>query len=474
MTRALTAPVPAVTTAPRTTNTRATNTRITFLALSTALASFSLLQSLVGPVLPDIQRDLHTDQGTVTWVLTAWLLSAAVATPIMGRVGDMFGKKRTLLFSLGALCAGLLVSALAPTVGVLIAGRVVQGLGGAVFPLAFGIVRDEFPAARVAGTIGRLSAVIGIGGGLGIVLAGPVVSALDWRWLFWLPLAVVGAVTVVIGRYVPESPLRSPGRVNALAAVLLAGWLVALLVPISKATTWGWGGPVLGSLAVAAALATAWVVVEVRSAQPLVDMRLMRLPAVWRTNVVTFLFGAGMFGTWAFLPQLVQTPTSTGYGLGYSATGAGLLMLPMLVTMAVAGMLSGPLTPRLGAKAQLVAGAALTAVSCLALALRHGQAWQIALATGVFGLGLGLVYAAVINLVVAAVAPGQTAVASGANANIRVIGGAVGAAVMTALVTSTLRPDGLPVGSGYTAGFLALAASLGAAFLVALLVPARD
>jgi MFS family permease len=235
MTRALTAPVAAAATAAA----RTTSTRVTFLALGIALAAFAMLQSLVSPVLPDIQRDLRTDQPTVTWVLTAWLLSAAVATPIMGRLGDMFGKKRTMLVALGALCAGLLVSALAPTIGVLIAGRVVQGLGGAVFPLAFGIVRDEFPGHRVPGAIGRLSAVIGVGGGLGIVLAGPVVAALDWRWLFWVPLGVFAGVTLVIARAVPESPLRSPGRVNAVAAVLLSGWLVALLVPVSKATSWG-------------------------------------------------------------------------------------------------------------------------------------------------------------------------------------------------------------------------------------------
>jgi MFS family permease len=469
MTRALTAPPVAAPIAPA----RSTS-RVTLLALSTALAAFAMLQSLVSPVLPDIQRDLRTDQGTVTWVLTAWLLSAAVATPIMGRLGDMFGKKRTMLVALTALCAGLLVSALAPTVGVLIAGRVVQGLGGAVFPLAFGIVRDELPAPRVPVAIGRLSAVIGVGGGLGIVLAGPVVAALDWRWLFWVPLGVFAAVTLVIARAVPESPVRAPGRVNLVAAVLLAGWLVALLVPVSKAATWGWtGARVLVPLLLAVALAAAWVLVELRSTQALIDVRLMRLPAVWRTNLVTFLFGAGMFGAWAFLPQLVQTPASAGYGFGYTATGAGLLMLPMLVTMAVAGVLSGPLTPVLSAKSQLVAGAALTALACLALALRHGAPWQVAVATGVFGLGLGLVYAAVINLVVVAVPAGQTAVASGTNANVRTIGGAVGAAVMTALVTASVRPDGRPAGAGYTAGFLVLAAGLAVATTVATFVPAR-
>src|SRR4051794_34481183 len=272
------------------------STRVTFAVLAAAAAAFSVLQSLVNPVLPTIQHELHTTQGAVTWVLTAYLLSASVATPLLGRVGDIAGKSRTLLLALGALAVGSLIAALAPNVGVLIGARVLQGLGGAIFPLAFGIIRDEFPARSVAGAIGGISGVIAAGGGLAIVLAGPIVDVLGWRFLFWIPLVVVSAAAFAAHRFLPESPARGTGRLNWLAAALLSGWLVALLIGLSEVPSHGWSGtPVLGLFGLAIVVAAAWIGVELRSAEPLIDMRMMRLPGVWTTNLVALLFGAGMF-----------------------------------------------------------------------------------------------------------------------------------------------------------------------------------
>src|SRR3982750_2251617 len=199
-----------------------TSPRVTFAVLAAAAAAFSLMQSLVTPVLPTIQLDLHTSTGTVTWVLTAWLLSASVATPLMGRIADMIGKDRTLLVALAAIAVGCLVAAVAPNVTVLIVARVVQGLGSAVFPGSFGIIRDEFPPGRVTSAVGVMSAVIATGSGFGIVLAGPIVGALNWRWLFWIPMAVVIVVGILAWRVVPASPVRTPGKVNWLAAALLS------------------------------------------------------------------------------------------------------------------------------------------------------------------------------------------------------------------------------------------------------------
>ncbi|WP_169946541.1 MFS transporter [Microbispora sp. H11081] len=447
--------------------------RLIFLALAAATASFSLLQSLASPVLSTIQHDLHTSQTTVTWVLTAWLLSASVATPLLGRIADMIGKDRTLLVSLAAIVLGCVVAALAPNVGVLIAGRVIQGLGGAVFPVSFGIVRDEFPAARVPSMVGILSAVIAAGGGVGIVLAGPIVDALGWRWLFWTPAIVVVATAFLAYRTVPRSPVRTPGRVNWPAAALLSGWLVALLVPLTEASAWGWGSPaVVVPLAIAAVLFAAWIAVELRSRDPLIDMRMMRLPAVWTTNLVALLFGAGMFASYAFLPQFMQMPVAvTGYGFGSSVTEAGLLMLPMLVTMAVAGAVSGPISRVAGVKTQLVWGCVLGALSIAGVALWHDRPWQLAVATAVFGLGLGLAYAAMTNLIVQSVPARQTAVAGGMNTNIRTIGGSIGTAVISSVVTGHPRPDGLPYESGFTTAFLALAVTLAVTVAVSLLVP---
>ncbi|MEU6349120.1 MFS transporter [Streptomyces sp. NPDC047072] len=450
------------------------STRLTFAVLATGAGVFSMLQSLIAPALPTVQHALHTSQSTATWVMTAYLLSASIFTPILGRVGDLVGKKRTLVAVLATVAVGCLLAALAPSIGVLVVARVIQGVGGALFPLSFGIIRDEFAPSEVSGSISNLSAVIAAGGGVGMVAAGPIVSALDYRWLFWIPVAIVVAATLIAVRYVPESPRRAAGNVNWLGAALLSAWLVALLLPLSQAGKWGWGSVrVLGLFAAAVVLFAAWLYSEARSRTPLIDLKVMRLPAVWTTNAVALLFGAGMYALWSFLPGFVQTPTAAGYGFGASVTAAGLLMLPMLVAMFFSGVLSGRLEPVVGAKPLLMTGAALGALACGILAAWHDEQWQIAVVAGLFGLGIGLAFASMANLIVGSVPADQTGAATGMNANIRTIGGSVGAAVTSVLVTGTLQPSGLPYESGYTHGFTLLAVLCLAAALAALLVPVR-
>ncbi|UXY31269.1 MFS transporter [Streptomyces sp. HUAS TT20] len=450
------------------------STRLTFVVLATGAGVFAMLQSLIAPALPTVQHAMHSSQSTATWVMTAYLLSASVFTPILGRVGDLVGRKRTLVAVLMAVLAGCLVAALAPNMGVLIVARVAQGVGGALFPLSFGIIRDEFAPARVSGSISNLSAVIAAGGGVGMVAAGPIVSALDYRWLFWIPVAVVAATVPIALRYVPESPNRAEGSVSWLGAGLLSAWLVALLLPLSQAGQWGWGSvKVLGLFAAAVVLFAGWLLVEARSRTPLIDLRVMRLPAVWTTNTAALLFGAGMYAIWSFLPGFVQTPRSAGYGFGATVTESGLLMLPMLVAMFLSGVLGGRLAPVVGPKAQLTTGAALGAFALGFLALWHDERWQIAFVAGVFGLGIGLAFASMANLIVGSVPAEQTGAATGMNANIRTIGGSVGAALTSVLVTGHLQPSGLPYGSGYAHGFTLLALLCLGAAGAALLVPVR-
>ena len=260
---------------------------VTFAVLALGVSAFALLQSLVIPVLTTIQHDLHTSQSTVTWVLTAYLLSASIMTPILGRIGDMTGKKRVFVGTLLALAVGSVMAALAPSIGVMIVARVIQGFAGGMLPVAFGIIRDEFPSERVPGAVGVIAALAAVGAGLGIVIAGPIVSALDYHWLFWLPLILTAITAVCAIALVPESEVRAPGRISWLPAVLLSGWLVALLVALSEAPDWGWGsGAVLSLLAAAVILAGAWVAAELRATTPLIDMKMMRTTAVWTNNLV--------------------------------------------------------------------------------------------------------------------------------------------------------------------------------------------
>jgi EmrB/QacA subfamily drug resistance transporter len=448
--------------------------RLILAVLAIGTSAYSLLQSMVSPVLPVLQTDLHTTQSTVTWVLTAYLLSASVFTPILGRIGDMIGKEKVLVAVLAALALGSILAALATSISVMIIARVVQGAGGGIIPLSFGIIRDEFPREKVAGAVSLVAALLAVGGGVGLVLAGPIESALDYHWLFWIPGIIVAIVAVLTHFVIPESPTRTPGKINWVAAILLSGWLVSLLVAVSQAQSWGWGSAkFIGLIALAIVLAASWIAVELRpgDAQPLIDMRMMRIPAVWTTNLVALLFGAGMYSLFAFIPEFLQTPSSAGYGFGSSVTQSGLIVLPMASTMFIFGALSSPWSKRYGAKAVLIAGAAISVPSYLILAFAHDQIWEIAVAMTLTGAGFGLAFSAMSNIIVDAVPSSQTGVASGMNANIRTIGGSIGAAVVASIITSSVLPGGLPKESGYTIGFLVLGIVTAIAALAGLLIP---
>jgi EmrB/QacA subfamily drug resistance transporter len=452
--------------------TRRTPHQVTFAVLAAGVSAYALLQSLVTPVLPTIQESLHTNQNTVTWVLTAYLLSASIFTPIMGRIGDMIGKERVFVATMSALAAGSLLAALATNVQVMIIARVIQGIGGGVLPLAFGIIRDEFPKEKLSGAVGAIASLIAVGAGLGIVLAGPIVNALNYHWLFWLPMILCIGAAVAAHFLVPESPIRTPGRISWLPAVLLSAWLVALLVALSQAPVWGWAsGKVIGLFVAAVVLAVGWVQVELRAAMPLIDMKMMRLPAVWTNNLVALLFGVGMYATFAFLPEFVQTPKSTGYGFGSSITESGLILLPMSVAMFFVGLGANRFAQRVGGKIVVVLGSLIGTLSLALLAFAHGATWELYIATAVMGVGFGLAFAAMSSLIVAAVPPEQTGVASGMNANIRTIGGSIGAALMASVVTASPAADGLPRESGYTNGFAMLGGALLVAAFAAMLIP---
>jgi EmrB/QacA subfamily drug resistance transporter len=447
---------------------------LTLAVLATAGLAFALLQSLVAPALPEIQRDLGISETTATWILTSYLLSASVATPILGRLGDMYGKERLLLVSIAVMGAGTLVSALASSAGPLIAGRVIQGAGGGIFPLAFGIVRDEFPRERVAGSIGLMSAIMGIGGGAGIVLAGVINDNLGYHWLFWIPLVVIAGAGLATWRWVPESPIKSPGRVDWVGGSTLALGLVCVLVGVSETSTWGWGSPkTLGLVGVGLAVLAAWVRIETRASEPLVDMDVMRIRGAWTTNVVAVLVGFGMYSSFILIPQLVEQPTSTGYGFGASVTATGLFMLPSTMAMLLVGPLAGRLDARFGSKPPLLAGAAFCAASYTLFAVAHDQRWEIYAGSALLGLGIGLSFAALANLTVAAVPQRHTGVATGINTIARTIGGGFGTQVVATVLAGHVMVGGHPSESGFTLAFAIAASVLVVAIFAGLAIPGR-
>ncbi len=446
---------------------------VTFALLAAAGVSYALLQSLVAPALPDLQHALNTSVNSVSWVLTAYLLSASIATPLIGRLGDMYGKERLLVAVLAVLCLATVVTAVATTLPAMLVGRVVQGAAGGIFPLAIGIIRDEFPRERVAGAIGVMSALAGVGGGLGIVLSGPIVDHLSYHWLFWLPLVPLVPATLAIHRFVPESPVRTPGRINWTGAALMAVGLGAVLIAVSETPTWGWlSAKTLVLLACGVVVLAFWVRNETRAADPLVDMQMMRIRGVWTTNSVALLLGFGMYASFILLPEFVETPARAGYGFGASVTGAGLFLLPSTIAMLIAGAQTGRLERRFGSKPPLLAGAALSSASYLLLAVARGERWEIYLAALLLGAGIGLAFAAMINLIIENVGPAQTGVATGMNTLTRTVGGAFGGATVASILAGSAHGP-FPSAAGFTLAFAACAIAVALGVLVGLAIPSR-
>ncbi len=439
--------------------------------LSLAGVAYAMLSSSVVPALPTMQRALHTTETDITWLLTAYLLSASVGTAIIGRLGDMFGKERLLLWTLVVLAAGTLLAAVSSSLTVLIVARFIQGASGGIFPLAFGIVRDEFPREKVAGSIGLLSAILGVGAGIGIVLSGVIVEHLNYHWLFWIPLLATIIAAVATWRFIPESPVRLPGRINWVAAGLMTTGLFIVLLAISQATTWGWGSPrTIGLILLGLAVSSAWIAVEVRSRNPLIDMTMMRIRGVWTANLAAFLLGAGMYASFIVFPQFAQLPTSTGFGFGASVVVSGLYLLPSTVGMTVLGLCAGRISARFGSRSALLAGTAFTTASFALLTISHSHPYDLLIAAGLLGVGIGLAFAALGNLIVQAVSNHQTGVASGMNTVMRTLGGALGGQLSATFIAAN-TVHGQPTVTGFTDTFLMATGFLLVCMLAGLLVP---
>jgi EmrB/QacA subfamily drug resistance transporter len=443
------------------------------LILGAAALAFSLAQTMLIPALGELMRRLDTDASGVAWVLTGYLLAAAVATPVAGRLGDMFGKRRLLVVSLVVFGAGSTLAALGTSLEVVVAGRVLQGFGGGIFPLCFGIIRDEFPREKVASSIGLISAIFGIGGGAGLIAGGVIADHLSYHWIFWLGTISAALAALAIELWVPESPERLPGRVDLRGAALLGVGLAMLLIAISRANDWGWGStPTLVLIAAGLVVLAIWVAVERRTEQPLADIPTLIKPPVLMTNVATLFVGFGMFGSFLLIPQLAEAPEATGYGFGLNATGAGLLLLPGSLVMLFAGPLSGALGSRFGSKLPLALGAGVTSAGLVGLALDHGTEPAVLAWAFVMSGGIGLAFAAMANLIVEAVPPDQTGEATGFNALTRSVGASIGSQVCAAILAgSAVAGSPLASNGGFTAAFLLSAGVAALAAVIAVLIP---
>lgn len=449
-----------IATAPRTGRAPA-HTGLTLLALSVSGMVVSVQQTLVLPLLPQLMRHFNTSVASVTWVFTASLLAGAVATPLLSRLGDMYGKKNLILVTMGLLLAGSVVCALSGSLVVLIAGRALQGTSTALIPLAIGMIRDSFPREKVTSGIGIVSATMGVGGSMGMIVTGLIADhTSSYRPEFWIAAALAAAGMILVTVSARDAGARAGGRPDYLGATILAGLLVCLLLAISEGNSWGWAsGGVLALFAAAAVLTVVWVLVETRVAQPLVRMSLLVGRKSLSANVASLLLGFSMYAAFTLIATFVQTPKSVGYGLGGNVLDVGLYMLPSTVTMLICSALAGRIATRIGAANSLAVGSVFAGLSYLWLALSHSHPYDMLGFSAVQGIGFGVAYAALGTLAVQHVPMDQSGIASGVNSLVRTAGGSVSGAVTAAILTGeTIQGlPGVPALHAYVLSFVIVA-----------------
>jgi MFS family permease len=435
----------------------------------------SLMQTLVIPLLPVLPKLLNASAADTSWVITSTLLAGAVATPVVGRLGDMYGKRRMLLFSVGLLIAGSVIAGLSSTVVPMVVGRALQGAAAAVIPLGISIMRDELPTERLGSATAVMSASLGVGGALGLPAAALLAENTDWHVLFWTSAGLGVVVFALVLFFVPESSVRTGGRFDMVGALGLSVALVCLLLAISKGADWS-AGLTFTLFGVAALVLLVWGWFELRVRQPLVDLRTTARRQVLLTNLTSIVFAFAMFAMSLVLPQILQLPTATGYGLGQSMLATGLVLVPSGLVMMATAPVSARISRLYGPKVTLMIGAVVVAVAYGLGVVLMSAVWQLVLISALIGAGIGLAYGAMPALIMAAVPVSETAAANSLNTLMRSIGTSVSSAVAGAILAHLTIPFG-PAEVPSQTGFQ-LIMGLGsitaiAALAIAAFIPAR-
>ncbi|MFJ9621826.1 MFS transporter [Streptomyces sp. NPDC101181] len=445
--------------------------------LAFAGITVAVMQTLLVPVIKDLPVLLDTTPADATWVMTSTLLAGAVATPIMGRLGDLYGKRRMLLVSLAVMVVGSLICASTDDLVVMIAGRALQGFAMGAIPLGIGIMRDELPRERLGSAMALMSSSIGVGGGLALPAAALIAQHADWHALF-LGSAGLGLLAMGLAlALVPEPPLRAPGTFDHIGAFGLSLGLVCLLLPITKGSDWGWTSPAtLGLLAAAVVVLLLWGVFELRIPAPLVDLRTTARREVLLTNLASIMIGVAFYAVSLVLPQLLQLPAATGHGLGQSMIVAGLCVAPLGLTMMFVSPLYARLSARRGPKATLMLGMLIIAVGYGAGLGLMSAAWQTVLVSVTLGAGIGLAYSSLPALIIGAVDPSETGAANGLNTLMRSIGTSVSSAVIGMVLANTSVRVGaveVPSMAGFRISFLIAMGAVLAGLVLAFFLPSQ-
>ncbi|MFD5651762.1 MFS transporter [Streptomyces sp. NPDC127039] len=437
----------------------------------------AVMQTLLVPVIKDLPRLLDTSPSNASWVLTSTLLSGAVATPIMGRLGDLFGKRRMLIASLSVMVVGALLSALTDALVPMIVGRTLQGFAMGAIPLGIGLMRDMLPRERLGSAMALMSSSIGVGGGLALPAAALVAQNTDWHALYF-GAAGLGVVSIALTLLVvPESPLRAKGSFDLPGALGLTAGLILFLLPISKGSDWGWSSPTtLGLFAAAVVVLLLWGLMELRVAAPLVDLRTTARREVLLTNLASIMVGVSFFVISLVLPQLLQLPSQTGYGLGQSMVVAGLCVAPLGLTMMFTAPVYARLSARYGPRTTLITGLVIIGIGYAGGLGLMSAAWQTVVTSVLIGAGIGLAYSSLPALIISAVPASETGAANGLNTLMRSIGTSVSSAVIGMVLANTANDVGgvaVPTLHGFRVSFMIAAGAVAVGLVLAFFLPRR-
>ena len=442
---------------------------LTVIALCFGGLTAALTQTMVIPIQSELPELLGTSGANAGWVVTATLLAAAVSMPVAGRLADLYGKQRVLVVNAALLIAGSVLSAVTSSLLPMLAGRTLQGFAMGFIPVGIALMREFTPPHMTSSAIAAMSATLGVGGAIGLPLSAWIADGHDWHLLFWVSAGLAVAMLLSTVFLVPHIHDAQPGRLDVLGGVGLALGLVTFLVGVSKATTWGWGsGRTWAAIVGGLVVLLAWGAYELRQADPLVDLRTTARPQILLTNIAAIAIGFGMMAQSIVVPQLLEMPAATGYGLGQSILAAGLWMAPAGLTMMLFAPVSSTLIDRAGAKQTLMLGAAVIGIGYVVAVAMMDAPWQLLVASCIAAAGVGIGYAAMPTLILDSAPAREAASAVGVNALMRSVGTTLSAAVMATILTSSTTSLGgfaLPTRGAFQVCFLigAVAAFVGVA-----------
>ncbi|HWI70981.1 MAG TPA: MFS transporter [Baekduia sp.] len=433
--------------------------------MTAATFAFSLATLIIMPALAAIERETGASAVLASWLITAYLIASTIAVPFAGRLGDMLGKRQVLLWSLGLFALGCTICALgAGSIAALLAGRVLQGASAAVFPMSFGIVRDALPRERVAQSVALISGMYGVGGGIGLVVAGATVDRLGIAGMFWLSLVVALVAMRAVWRQVPESPRRVQASIDWLGGLLLSAALTSALLGISLGPGHGWfSAAVIGLVVGGMGLGVLFVGHERRVSDPMVDLGVLSERAVWVPNLAGVWLGFTMFGSYLLVVTLLTAPRGGAAGFGLDTRGVALMMFPASMATLVFSHVGGRIGARRGSYVALAIGVGLLVLANLLFAGLHGALWIVAGVTVILGAGTAFALAALPNLILEAVPPNHSGIATGINVIARNLGGALGTQAVATLLASGLGDDGRTSGVAFALAFCVCAATAAAA-----------